>query len=108
MNPLFGWELCVVQQVTFILTKTMNKLVSTKNCVFISFVGPSETGKSQLDYNWLKNGIFNLNLTHFPNQQSQTLYDVLQKEVEILEFVQGVTFEFKDSLKNNGAKYLYL
>ena len=32
----------------------MNKLKSTKNQVFISLVGPSETEKSQLPYNWLK------------------------------------------------------
>ena len=36
----------------------MNKLISTKNRVFISLVGPSETGKSQLIYNWLKTGTF--------------------------------------------------
>ena len=42
----------------FTLTKIMNKLISTKNQVFISLVGPSETGKSQLIYNWLKIGTF--------------------------------------------------
>ena len=36
----------------------MNKLISTKNRVFISLVGPSETGKSQLICNWLKIGTF--------------------------------------------------
>ena len=36
----------------------MNKLISTKNGVFISLVGPSETGKSQLIYNWLIIGTF--------------------------------------------------
>ena len=36
----------------------MNKLISPKNRVFISLVGPSETGKSQLFYNWLKIGTF--------------------------------------------------
>ena len=40
------------------LTKIMNKLISTKDRVFISLVGPSETGKSQLFYNWLKIGTF--------------------------------------------------
>ena len=30
----------------------------------------------------------------------------MQKEIENLEFVQGVNFEFIDSLKNNGRKYL--
>ena len=32
----------------------------------------------------------------------------MQKEIEILEFVQGVSFEFNDSLKNNGTKYLLI
>ena len=32
----------------------------------------------------------------------------MQKEIENLEFVQGVNFEFIDSLKNNGTKYLLL
>ena len=30
----------------------------------------------------------------------------MQKEIEKLEFVQGVNFEFIDSFKNNGTKYL--
>ena len=32
----------------------------------------------------------------------------MQKEIENLEFVQGVSFEFTDSLKNNGTKYLLI
>ena len=32
----------------------------------------------------------------------------MQKEIEKLEFVQGVNFEFIDSLKNNGTKYLLI
>ena len=32
----------------------------------------------------------------------------MQKEIENLEFVQGVNFEFIDSLKNNGRKYLLI
>ena len=31
----------------------------------------------------------------------------MQKEIKKLEFVQGVNFEFIDSLKNNGTKYLF-
>ena len=88
----------------------MNKLISTKNRVFISLVGPSETGKSQLIYNWLKIGTFQLKFDkiYFFYQHSQPLYDVMQKEIENLEFVQGVNFEFIDSLKNNGTKYLLI
>ena len=32
----------------------------------------------------------------------------MQKEIKNLEFVQGVNFEFFDSLKNNGTKYLLI
>ena len=32
----------------------------------------------------------------------------MQKEIENLEFVQGVNFEYIDSLKNNGTNYLLI
>ena len=32
----------------------------------------------------------------------------MQKEIENLEFVQGVNFEFIESLRNNGTKYLLI
>ena len=88
----------------------MKKLISTKNRVFISLVGPSETGKSQLIYNWLKIGTFQpkFDKIYFFYQHSQALYDVMQKQIENLEFLQGVNFEFIYSLKNNGANYLLL
>ena len=88
----------------------MNKLISTKNRVFISLVGPSETEKWQLIYNWLKNGTFQpkFDKIYFIYQHSQPLYDVMQKEIENLGFVQGGNFEFIDSLKNNGTKYLLI
>ena len=88
----------------------MNKLISTQNRVFISLVGPSETGKSQLIYNWLKIGNFQpkFDKIYFFHQHSQPLHNVMQKEIENLEFVQGVNFEFIDSLRNNGTKYLLI
>ena len=45
---------------------------------------------------------------YFSYQHSQPLYNVMQKEIENLEFVQGVNFDFIDSLKNNGTKNLLL
>ena len=88
----------------------MNKLFSTKNRVFISSVGPSEAGKLQLIYNWLTIGTFQpkFDKIYVFNEPSQPLYDVMQKEIEKLEFVRGVNFEFIGSLKNNGTKYLLL
>ena len=88
----------------------MKSLFSTKNRVFISLVGPSETGKTQLIYNWLKIWIFQpkFDKIYFFYQHSQPLYVVLQKEIENLECVRGVNFEFIDSLKNNSTKYLLI
>ena len=86
----------------------MNQFISTKNRVFISLGGLFETGKSQLIYNWLKIGTFQpkVDQIYFFYQHSQPRYDVMQKEMENLEFVQGVNFDFIESLKNNGTKYL--
>ena len=73
-------------------------------------VGPSETGKSQTLYNWPKIETLQpkFDKIYFFNQYSQPLYDVIQKEIENLEFVRGVNIEFIDSLKNNGTKYLLI
>ena len=105
-----GWNFVQCSRIHFTLTEIMNKLISTKNRDFISLVGPSETGKSQLIYNWLKNGTFQpkFDKIYFFYQHSQPLYDVMQKEIEILEFGQWVNFEFIDSLKNNGTKNLLI
>ena len=52
---------------------------------------------------------FDQSLTKFIfYQHSQPLYDIMQREIENLEFVRGVNFEFIDSLKNNGTKYLLI
>ena len=97
-------------RIHFILTKIMNKLISTKNWVFISLVGPSETAQSQLPYNWLKIGTIQpkFDKIYFFYQHSQPLYVIMQKEIKNLEFVKGVNFEFIDSLKNNCTKYLLI
>ena len=78
----------------------MNKLISTKHRFCISLIVPSETGKSQLIYNWLKIGTFQPKLTKitFFYQHSQPLHDGMQIEIEIHQIVQGVKFEFLDSL----------
>ena len=88
----------------------MNKLISTKNRVLFSLVGPSETEKLPLLYNWLKIATFQpkFDKIYFFCQHSQLLYDVMQKEIENLGFVRGVKVEFIDSLKNNGTKYLLI
>ena len=57
MNNL-SWKLVQCSWIHFTLTKIMINLISTKNRVFISLVGPSEIGKLQLRYKWLKKGKF--------------------------------------------------
>ena len=57
-NRLFGLKFCAVRQNTFYLHQGYQQAFSTKNRVFTSMVGLSETGKSQLIYNWLKIGTF--------------------------------------------------
>ena len=88
----------------------MNKLISTKNRIFISLVGPSVSGKTFLIHDWLKVGTFlpKFDKIYFFYQHPQPLYDVMQKEIDNLEFVQGVHFEIINSLKNNGTKYLLI
>ena len=105
-----GWNFVQCGRIHFTSTKALNKLIFTRNQVFISLVGPSETGKTQLIYNWLKIGTFQptFDKIYFFHQHSQPLCDVMQKEIENLEFVQGVNFEFISSLKNNGTKYLLI
>ena len=95
-------------RIYFTLTKVMNKLISTKNRIFISLVGPSDSGKTYLIHDWLKVGIFQpkLEKIYFFYQHPQPLYDFMQKEIDNLEFVQGLHFELINSLKNNGTKYL--
>ena len=50
---------------------------------------------------------FNQILTKFTFfEHSQPLFDVMQKEIENLDFVREVNFDFIDSLKNNSTKHL--
>ena len=107
---LFAYEFYVVQQDTIYLHQVYEKVSFYKNCTFISLVGPSETAKPQTINKWLNIGIFQLRFDkiYFFHQQFQPLSDVMQRELESLEFAQGVKFEFFDSLKNNGTKYFLI
>ena len=74
----------------------MNNVLFTKILVFKSLVGQSETerGQSQLIFNWLEIGKF------LPNIDKISFFSQCpQKEIDSLEVVQGITFEFIDSLK---------
>ena len=74
----------------------------------LSLVGPSDSGNTYLIQQCSKFGTFQTKFEkiYFFHQHLQPLYDVMRKEIDNLEFVQGVHFAFINSLKKNGTKYL--
>ena len=86
----------------------MNKIISTKERVFISIVGPSGSGKSHLIFEWLKIGTFQLKFDKifYFYQHYQPLYGQMQRKN--LKFIQGVDFELIENVPNNGTKYLLI
>ena len=105
-NQLFELEFCAVQQDTFYSHQDYEQVNFYKKSS-LCFIGWSIrnwiiTPDLQLSENWNISCKVSQNLLFY--QHSQPLYNVMQKEIEILEFVCGVNFEFTDSLKNNGTK----
>ena len=88
----------------------MNKIISTKERVFISLVGPSGSGKSQLILDWLVFGTFQpeFDKIYYFYQHYQSLYGLMSKNIKNIEFVQGVGFELIQNLPNNGTEYLLI
>ena len=87
----------------------MNNLVSTKNESLLHWLVLQKLEKCSLFTIGWKLENFNQKLTFLLfSQNSQPLYDVMQKEIENLEFVRGVNFKLIESLKNNGLKYLLI
>ena len=99
-----------MQQDTFYFHQSYEQVNFYNNRIFISLVGPSDSGKTYLIHDWLRVGTIQpkFDKIYFFYQDPQPLYDVMQKEIDTLEFVQGVHFEFINSLKNNGTKYLLI
>ena len=79
----------------------MNKLIYTKNRFFISLVGFCGMGESQPIHKWLKVETFSPKFAkiYFYYQASRPIYDVMQKDLENLEFIRGVIFQYIDSVK---------
>ena len=99
-----------MQRDIFYFHQNYEKNIFYKKPIFISLVRPSGAGKTYLIHEWLKVGKFQpkFDKIYFFYQHPQPLYDVMQKEIDNLEFFQGVHFEFINSLKNNGTKYLLI
>ena len=104
-----GRNLVKCSRIHFTFTKVMNNFFFTKNLPpFLSLVGPTDSDKTYLIHEWLKVGTIQpkLDKFYFFYQHPQPVYDVMQKEIGNLEFVQGVHFEFINSSKKNSTKYL--
>ena len=109
-SQLFRLELCVVRQDTFYPHQGYEQVNFDKKSS-LYFIGWSFRNWKIAAYLQMdKLELFNQSLTKFCffYQHSQPLYDDMQKEIERLEFVRGANFEFIDSLKNNGTKYLLI
>ena len=109
-NQLFGLEFSTVLWDTIHPNQDYEQVNFYKNRVFISFVGPSETGKLQLNYSWLKSGTFQpkFDEMYFFLSTFPTSLQCYAKKLENLEFEQGVNFEFIDLLKTNSTKYFLI
>ena len=93
----------------FTFTKYMNMLISTKNRFLYLWLNRAILAKRIWFMSGWKFEHFNPNLTKlFFLSTPQPLYDVMQKEIDNLEFVQGVHLEFINSSKNNGTNYLLI
>ena len=110
-NQLFGLEVCAARQDTFYPHQGYEQVnFYKKSSVYFtgwSFRNWKIAAYLQLVENWNISNKVSIK-SYFFYQHSQPLYDVTQKEIENLEFVRGVSFEFIDSLKNNGTKYLLI
>ena len=88
----------------------MNKIISTKERIFISLVCPSGSGKSHRIDEWLIIGTFQTEFDkiYYFYQHYQSLYGLMSKDIKNIEFIEGVDFEFIQNLPNNGTKYLLI
>ena len=88
----------------------MNKIISTKERVFISLVGPSGSGKSHLIHDCLVFGIFQpeFDKIYYFYQHFQSLYGLKSKNIKNIEFVLSVDFDLIQNLPNNGTNFLLI
>ena len=85
----------------------MNKIISTKEPIFILLVGPSGSGKSYLVHKFLTIGIFQpeFDKIYYFCQNHQSLCGLMSKDVENIELIVEVDFVFIQTLPNNQRKY---
>ena len=107
MNQPFWSEFCVAQQGTFYLHQDYEQVIFYKYLCLYIFGRSIRDGKVTISLQLVQSWkiIPNLDEIHFLYQHRQPFYDVMQKELDNLEFVQGAKLEFLDSMKNNGTKH---
>ena len=107
-KQLFGLEFCAVRQEAFYPHQGFEPVNFYKESSFYPFGWSFRNWKTAAYLQLAKIGTVQpkFDKIYFFYQHSQPLYDVVQKEIEFLEFAQGVIFEFIDSLKKNVTKYL--
>ena len=105
-NHLFGWEICAARQDAFYPHQGYEQVNFYKKSSLCLIGWSLRNWKIAADLQSAKIGTFqpNFDKIYFFCQHSQNLYDVMQKQFENLEYVQGVNFEIIDSLKNSGTK----
>ena len=111
-DQLFGLDFCVVRQDRFYPHQDCEQVSFYKKSS-LYFIGSTfQNGKIAVDLQLAKN--WNISFQpkfdkiYFFYQNSQPLYDVMQKQIKNLEFVHGVNSEFIDSVKNSCSKYLLI
>ena len=88
----------------------MNKIIPTDERCFISLVGPSGSGKSQLIYELLKNGTFQppFDKIFYFYKHFQPLYKDMIRDISSIEFIQCIDFDMINNLPNDGTNYLLI
>ena len=86
----------------------MNKIISTKDRLFMSIVGPSGCGKSHLIFDMLRSRTFFLDFDKvlYFFKHSQPLFEQMSREFPMLEFIGSLDFDLIDNLPDNGTNYL--
>ena len=108
-NQQFGLEIFAVRQDTFYPHEDYEQVNFYKKLSLYFFGWSIRNWKIAVDLQLANN--WNISTKVWQNfffQHSQPVYNVLQTENKNLAFVQGVSFELIDSLKNNGTKYLLI
>jgi len=71
----------------------------------MALVGPSGSGKTQFIYNMLKNTVFRpeFNRIFYFYQHFQQIYQMIQQEINNIEFIQCIDFDMINELPNDGT-----